>query len=79
MDKVKNVIKSVKDWIKSNGVTGILGLILGIVLWIMGYKIIAGFSLGVFFTRNYDLIVNSIKSYINGDGKKETKSKKSKK
>ncbi len=59
MEKVLNFIKKiyaiVKDWIVANGVEGVLGLIVGLVLWTMGYKVYAGFAFGVFATRNWDI------------------------
>ena len=60
MEKVLNFIKKifaiVKDWIVANGVEGVLGLIIGLVLWTFGYKIYAGFAFGVFATRNWDIV-----------------------
>jgi hypothetical protein len=34
-----------KNWIVENGITGVAGLILGLILWSFGYKIWAGFPL----------------------------------
>ncbi len=60
MEKVLNFIKKiftiVKNWIVANGVEGVLGLIVGLVLWTMGYKVYAGFAFGVFATRNWDIV-----------------------
>ena len=60
MKKVVNFIKKiftiVKDWIVANGVEGVLGLIVGLILWTFGYKIYAGFAFGVFATRNWDIV-----------------------
>lgn len=56
IELIKKVYGLVKDWVISNGVEGILGLIVGLVLWIMGYKIWAGFSFGIFATRNWDIL-----------------------
>jgi len=59
MKKVLNFIKTiftvVKDWVVANGVEGVAGLIAGLVLWTLGYKIYAGFAFGVFATRNWDI------------------------
>jgi len=52
---IKKIFTIVKDWIVANGVEGVLGLLAGLVLWSFGYKIYAGFALGVFATRNWDL------------------------
>ena len=49
LDILKKAVSTVTGWIKSNGIEGVLGLLAGCVLWIMGYKIWAGFALGVFF------------------------------
>lgn len=55
----------VKNWIVSNGVTGIAGLFAGLALWVFGYKIWAGVSFGVFATRNWDIFVQWVKSLMN--------------
>ena len=59
MKKVLNFIKTiftvVKDWVVANGVEGVAGLIAGLILWTLGYKIYAGFAFGVFATRNWDI------------------------
>ena len=60
MKKVIEFIKKTNgvcaSWVKKNGIEGVLGLGAGIVLWIFGYKIWAGFSFGVFATRNWDIL-----------------------
>jgi hypothetical protein len=60
---MKKVIEFIKktygvcaSWVKKNGIEGVLGLGVGIALWIFGYKIWAGFSFGVFATRNWDIL-----------------------
>ena len=53
---LKKVFSVSKSWIFQNGITGILGLIVGLFLWAFGYKVYAGFAFGVFFTRNWDII-----------------------
>ena len=62
LDILKKAVSTVTGWIKSNGIEGVLGLLAGCVLWIMGYKIWAGFSLGVFATRNWDLLKTKVLS-----------------
>tara|TARA_R110000803_G_scaffold35915_4_gene77415 strand:+ start:2202 stop:2444 length:243 start_codon:yes stop_codon:yes gene_type:complete len=52
---IKKIYNSIKSWIVGNGIEGVLGLILGLILWSFGFKIYAGFSFGVFATRNWDL------------------------
>ena len=61
MEKLKNIIKLIKSWIVSNGGEGVLGLLLGLLLWILGYKIWAGVSFGVFAHKNWDIV----KSWLN--------------
>jgi hypothetical protein len=60
MKKVLNFIKSifttVKNWIILNGVEGVLGLLVGIGLWVTGYPIYAGFAFGVFASKNWHLL-----------------------
>ena len=55
LSMAKKAIKAAKTWLKGNGIEGVLGLIVGLLLWSFGYKIYAGFALGVFATRNWDL------------------------
>lgn len=56
METLKAAYQWIKDWTESNGITGILGLILGVVFWTLGYKVFAGFAFGVFATRNWDIL-----------------------
>lgn len=58
---VKSTFNLIKSWIVANGIEGILGLAAGLALWSFGYKIWAGFSFGVFATRNWDLIKAFVK------------------
>ena len=53
---VKKVYNKVKDWIIANGIEGIAGAIIGGTLWVLGFKVYAGFALGVFATRNWDIV-----------------------
>jgi len=62
---VKRIINAVKAWLLANGVEGILGVIAGVILWIFGYKIYAGFAFGVFATRNWDLIKGLVLKLLN--------------
>tara|TARA_R110000796_G_scaffold115573_1_gene227661 strand:+ start:583 stop:795 length:213 start_codon:yes stop_codon:yes gene_type:complete len=56
LDFIKKIFTIVKDWVIANGVEGVLGLIVGLILWTFGYKIYAGFAFGVFATRNWDIV-----------------------
>lgn len=58
---IKKTFTVAKNWIVANGIEGVLGLAIGLLLWSFGYKIWAGFSFGVFATRNWDLIKAWIK------------------
>lgn len=64
LDFIKKIFTVCKDWVVSNGVEGVLGLLLGLILWTMGYKVYAGFAFGVFATRNWDLLKGWIQSKI---------------
>ena len=56
LSAAKKVINAVKAWLEGNGIEGVLGLIAGLILWVFGYKIYAGFAFGVFATRNWDIV-----------------------
>ena len=53
---IKKAYNTIKSWVISNGVEGIAGVILGAILWVTGFKVYAGFALGVFATRNWDIV-----------------------
>ena len=61
---LKKIYNSIKSWIVGNGIEGILGFILGLVLWTFGFKIYAGFAFGVFATRNWDLLKSWVKGLL---------------
>ena len=61
---LKKTYNSIKSWIVGNGIEGILGFILGLVLWTFGFKIYAGFAFGVFATRNWDLLKSWVKGLL---------------
>ena len=61
---LKKVYNSSKSWVIGNGIEGILGLVAGLVLWTLGYKISAGFALGVFATRNWDILKTWVKGLL---------------
>tara|TARA_B100000767_G_C19681375_1_gene499719 strand:- start:822 stop:1046 length:225 start_codon:yes stop_codon:yes gene_type:complete len=60
----KKSFNAVKAWVEGNGIEGVLGLIVGLILWSFGYKVYAGFAFGVFATRNWDLFKNWIKGLV---------------
>jgi hypothetical protein len=65
MKKVLNFTKTIfsviKNWIVSNGVEGVLGLLAAIGLWIFSYPIYAGFAFGVFASKNWNLLTSKLK------------------
>jgi len=64
MKKVLNFIKTgfttVKSWIVSNEIKGVLVLLAGIILWTTGYPIYAGFAFGVFASKNWELLKSKL-------------------
>ena len=60
----KKIYNSVKSWIVKNGIEGVLGLVAGLVRWVLGHKIVAGFSLGIFATRNWDILKTWVKGLL---------------
>ena len=61
LEFLKRIFTIIKGWVVANGVEGILGVILGAILWSAGYEKWAVFALGVFATRNWDLVKNFFK------------------
>jgi predicted small integral membrane protein len=61
---IKKISNSIKSWIVGNGIEGVLGFILGLILWSFGFKVYAGFAFGVFATRNWDLLKNGVKNLL---------------
>ena len=64
LDFIKKIYSICKTWVVKNGVEGVAGLIAGLFLWMFGYKIWAGFSFGVFATRNWDIFKAWVKTLI---------------
>ena len=64
MSKIKKVANVIKDWITGNGIEGAAGLLVGIGLWIFGFKIWSGVAFGIFIHKNWDLAKSAIKSKI---------------
>jgi hypothetical protein len=61
---LKRIFNSIKNWIVGNGITGFLGLIIGLVILPLGFKLYAGIAFGVFATRNWDLFKNWVKGLV---------------
>ena len=55
MNKVKSVLKLIKNWIVGNGIEGAAGLGVGVGLWIFGLKIWAGVAFGIFIHEKLGL------------------------
>jgi hypothetical protein len=60
LDFIKKVFDTAKTWIVLNGIEGVVGLIAGLVLWLFGFKIYAGFAFGVFATVNWNLFKTKV-------------------
>lgn len=74
---VKKIYNAIKTWVIENGITGLGGLVAGIVLFTFGYKFYSGIAFGVFATRNWDILVNYVKSLFNKE--KDSSEQKAKK
>tara|TARA_R110000744_G_scaffold280338_1_gene392450 strand:- start:377 stop:610 length:234 start_codon:yes stop_codon:yes gene_type:complete len=61
---IKKIYNVVKSWVVGNGVEGFIGLIAGLLLWPLGFKVYAGFAFGVFATRNWDLFKDWVKGLL---------------
>ena len=64
LEFLKKVFDKVKSWVVSTGIEGVIGLLAGCILWVIGYKIWAGFALGVFATRNWDILKVWMKKFL---------------
>jgi predicted small integral membrane protein len=64
MDKIKEIIRTVVSYIDTKGFSAIASLGIGVVLWILGYKIFAGVAFGVFLTRNWSIFREIISKEI---------------
>lgn len=60
LDFIKKIYNTITSWIVLNGIEGIIGLIAGLLLWLFGFKIYAGFAFGVFATVNWNLFKNRV-------------------
>ena len=61
---VKKIYSIVKEWVIANGIEGIGGLIIGLVLLSFGYKFYSGIAFGVFACRNWDIFKNWVKKLV---------------
>ena len=55
MDKLKTIFAKVVAWVDTKGFSAVASLGIGLVLWILGYKI-CGIAFYVFLTRNWDIL-----------------------
>lgn len=53
---MKSIINKIIKFIDTNEFSSLASLIIGGLLWILGYKIFAGVSFGVFLTKNWSII-----------------------
>ena len=60
LDFIKKVYDTVKTWIVLNGIEGVVGFVAGLILWLFGFKIYAGFAFGVFATVNWNLFKTKV-------------------
>ena len=60
LDFIKKIYNVIKTWVVLNGIEGIVGLIAGLILWVFGFKIYAGFAFGVFATVNWNLFKTKV-------------------
>ena len=60
LDFIKKIYNIIKTWVVLNGIEGIVGLMLGLILWVFGFKIYAGFAFGVFATVNWNLFKTKV-------------------
>ena len=60
LDFIKKIYNVIKTWVVLNGIEGIFGLIAGLILWVFGCKIYAGFAFGVFATVNWNLFKTKV-------------------
>ena len=64
MNKLKSVLKLIKNWISAELIEGAAGLGVGVGLWIFGLKIWAGVCFGIFIHKNWDLAKSAIKKKL---------------
>ncbi len=60
LDFIKKIYNIIKTWIMLNGIEGVVGLLAGLVFWVFGFKIYAGFAFGVFATVNWNLFKTKV-------------------
>ncbi len=60
LDFIKKIYNVIKTWVVLNGIEVIFGLIAGLILWVFGFKIYAGFAFGVFATVNWNLFKTKV-------------------
>ena len=54
----------VLEWLTETGIEGWLGIAVGVVLLVMGFKIGAGIAFGFFLCKNWEWIKKGISEYI---------------
>jgi len=61
IDFLKEWYGKAKSFIVSKGFTALSSIVIGISLWVLGYKIAAGVAFGVFLTKNWEILKDSLK------------------
>jgi len=65
MNTIKQLFRSAMRWLNTKEFTAISAAAVCLLCWFMGMKVAAGIALGVFCTRNWDILkdlFNSIKA-----------------
>lgn len=57
-------MEKIKEWLKIQGVEGILGLVAGIIFLVMKLYFFSGIAFGVFVAKNWEWILKGIKRII---------------
>jgi len=65
IDFIKKWYGKTKNFVVSKGFTALSSVAIGIGLWIFGYKIAAGVAFGVFLTKNWEILKDSLKKQSN--------------
>lgn len=52
---------NVKSFILSKGFTSLSSIVIGISLWVFGYKILGALAFGFFLTKNWEVLKSLLK------------------
>lgn len=62
MEQLKNMFKAAMRWLNTKEFTAMTAAGAGVLLWFLGMKVAAGVAIGVFCTRNWDILKDLFKS-----------------